>query len=235
MNSTTHKPTWRVLPPPNRKTESIMIDFIQGPLWIIAVVVFVCGVIWRIVEIVIRGVKTDLAISRGSAASGGAGTVLRRFFPRGETAKATRFQIVAGYMFHLGLFALLLFAAPHVKFLEQRILGFGWTPMPHWAFILSAEIAFAGLLLLWLRRVMHPVTRLLSTLDDHLASGLTFIAMLTGCLALFESYTELRVLHLLTVEVLMIYFPFSNLMHAFTFIISRGTTGAIGGHRGVSV
>jgi nitrate reductase gamma subunit len=105
--------------------------------------------------------------------------------------------------------------------------------MPHWGFIVAAEFAFAGLILLWLRRIMHPVTRLLSTIDDHLAAGLTFIAMFTGCLALFESYTELRVLHLFTVELLMIYFPFSNLMHAFTFVFSRIATGARAGSHGV--
>ncbi len=210
-----------------------MIEFIQGPLWTIAVVVFVVGVIWRLAEVLLRGVKADMAISRGSVVSGGAGTVLRRFWPRKQTVGATRFQVISGYMFHLGLFVLLLFAAPHVDFIKEHILGFGWTPMPHWAFVLCAEIAFAGLILLWLRRIMHPVTRLLSTLDDHLASGLTFTAMLTGCLALFESYDELRVLHLLTVEILMLYFPFSNLMHAFTFIISRSSTGAVAGRHGV--
>ena len=136
-------------------------------------------------------------------------------------------------MFHLGLFALLLFAEPHIDFLQHRYLGFGWTPLPYWAFIVAAELAFAGLILLWLRRVMHPVTRLLSTMDDHLGSGLTFIAMFTGCLALFESYTELRVFHLFTVELLLIYFPFSNLMHAFTFVFSRSATGARAGRRGV--
>lgn len=210
-----------------------MIDFIQGPLWTFAGAVFVIGVIWRLMAILICGVKQDMAVSRGSAGYSGAATILRRFFPRKESLKSTRFQIISGYMFHLGLFALLIFAAPHIRFLEDRVFGFSWVAMPHWAFILSAEVAFAGLILLWLRRMMHPVTRLLSTLDDHLAAGLTFIAMFTGCLALFESYAHLRALHLLSVEILMIYFPFSNLMHAFTFLISRASSGAVAGRRGV--
>jgi len=210
-----------------------MINFIQGPLWVFAVVVFTAGVTIRLGAILFLGVKKDRAISRGSAVYGGIGTVFRRFLPRRENIKASQFHIIAGYLFHLGLFALLVFAAPHVHFLEQNILGFGWTPMPHWAFIVSAQAAFAGLILLWLRRVMHPVTRFLSTLDDHLAAGLTFFAMFTGCLALFESYLQLRVLHLLSVEILMIYFPFSNLMHAFTFMISRASTGASTGRHGV--
>jgi nitrate reductase gamma subunit len=57
--------------------------------------------------------------------------------------------------------------------------------------------------------------------------------MLTGCLALLEGFTGLRVVHRFTVELLMIYFPFSRLMHAFTFIPSRAFTGAWFGRRGV--
>lgn len=57
--------------------------------------------------------------------------------------------------------------------------------------------------------------------------------MLTGCMALLESYTGLRVLHLFTVELLMIYFPFSRLMHAFTFVFSRSYTGSRMARHGV--
>jgi nitrate reductase gamma subunit len=210
-----------------------MSDFIQGPLWVFSIFIFTTGIILRFAEILFRGFKKDKSASRGTLTGSGIGTVMRRFFPRKEIIKSNRFHIIAGYMFHLGLFAVLLFAAPHIQFFKEHLLGFGWTPMPHWAFILAAEIGFAGLILLWLRRLMHPVTKLLSTLDDHLASGLTFFAMLTGCLALFESYTGLRLLHLLSVELLLIYFPFSNLMHAFTFLISRSTTGASAGRHGI--
>ncbi|MDH3790890.1 MAG: hypothetical protein OES41_04035, partial [Rhodospirillales bacterium] len=59
------------------------------------------------------------------------------------------------------------------------------------------------------------------------------VALLTGCLALQESHDSLRALHMLSVEVLMVYFPFSRLMHAFTFAFSRAYTGASYGRRGV--
>jgi nitrate reductase gamma subunit len=106
--------------------------------------------------------------------------------------------------------------------------------MPHWAFILSAELAFAGLLLLWLHRLLNPVTRLLSDLDDHMGTILVFLVMLSGCLALAQSFEVLRLLHLLLAELLLLYFPFSKLMHAFTFAISRGYTGAAMGRKGVN-
>jgi len=81
---------------------------------------------------------------------------------------------------------------------------------------------------------MHPVMRQISTFDDHAAPILTFIVMFTGCMALFQSNDSLRAIHMLSVEMLMIYFPFSRLMHAFTFLISRGYTGAALARKGVT-
>ncbi len=158
--------------------------------------------------------------------------VSRSWTAEGFTRGAT-FHLVAGYMFHIGLFVLLVFAAPHVVFIEERILGFGWAPAPHWLFILAANLAFAGIILLWLRRVMHPVMRKISTFDDHAAAILIFAAMFTGCMALLESHDSLRAIHMLTVCLLLIYFPFSRLMHAFTFAISRSYTGAAMARKGV--
>ncbi len=204
----------------------MFLQVVEGPLWTLAWVVFVVGALWRVVAMLRLGLRRDLAVARGSGLAGAAQGVVLRFFPRRETLRRAPYQVVAGYLFHLGLFALLFFAAPHVKFIEARILGFGWPALPHWAFVVAAQLAFAGLLLLWLRRLLHPVTRLLSSADDHIAAALVFVAMLTGCMALLEGFDALRALHLLTVELLMVYFPFSSLMHTFTFVFARGFTGA---------
>jgi len=211
-----------------------MAEFIDGPLWYFSLVVFSIGVIWRLAPLVFGKKPTDLSVARGSAVSGSLRTVFSRFIPHKELVPQVRMQIIAGYMFHLGLFALLFFAAPHVRFLDEHFLGFSWTPLPHWAFIVASQFAFLGLLMLWLHRISNMVTRLISTTGDHVASILTFVVMLTGCLALLESFEELRLLHRFSVELFLIYFPFSRLMHTFTFIPSRAFTGAWFGHRGVN-
>jgi nitrate reductase gamma subunit len=211
-----------------------MIEYlIDGPLWFFSLAVFCIGVLWQLVGIIFARRKADLSVARASATSGAIKTLFSRFLPHKEIAPKVRLQVVAGYMFHLGLFALLFFAAPHVLFVEENLLGFGWTPLPHWAFIVSAQFAFFGLIMLWLRRIMNPVSRLISTLDDHVAAILTFVVMLTGCFALLEGSIALRLLHRFTVEAWLIYFPFSALMHTFTFIPSRAFTGAWFGRRGV--
>lgn len=211
----------------------MFLSFVQGPLWYASLAIFVVGVLWRLYEIFARGTRTDLATPRAGGTAGALRTVFSRSWTAPGFSRGAVFHLVAGYMFHLGLFVLLFFAAPHVVFIEERILGFGWTPAPHWLFILAADLAFAGLVLLWLRRMMHPVMRRISTFDDHAAAILTFAVMFTGCMALLESHDGLRALHMLTVCLLLIYFPFSRLMHAFTFVISRSYTGAVMARKGV--
>jgi nitrate reductase gamma subunit len=206
---------------------------IDGPLWYFSLAVFCIGVLWHLARIIFTRGRTDLSVARGSAGGGAIRNVFSRFIPHREIASQIGLPVVAGYMFHLGLFAVLFFAAPHVIFLEENLLGFGWTPMPHWAFIVASQFAFFGLILLWLRRMLTSVGRLISTTDDHVAAILTFVVMLTGCLALLKGFPELRLLHRFTVELLLIYFPFSCLMHTFTFIPSRAFTGAWFGRRGI--
>jgi len=210
-----------------------MKNFIDGPFWYFSLAVFSIGVIWRLVPLIFGKRATDLSVARGSAVSGAVSTAFSRFIPHRGMASQVSMQVIAGYMFHLGLFAVLFFAAPHVRFLDEHFLGFSWTPLPHWAFIVASQFAFLGLLMLWLHRVSNLVTRLISTTGDHVGSILTFVVMLTGCLALLESFEALRLLHRFSVELFLIYFPFSRLMHTFTFIPSRAFTGAWFGRRGI--
>jgi nitrate reductase gamma subunit len=105
--------------------------------------------------------------------------------------------------------------------------------MPYGVFVITAIISFTGLILLWIHRVLDPVSQLISRRGDHVGTILIFIVMLTGCMALAESSTGLRLFHRFTVELLMIYFPFSALMHAIMFVPSRAYTGSLFGRRGV--
>lgn len=210
-------------------------QFVNGIFWDIALIVFFVGIVWRIVTVLRRGRRQDFSEARNSGIPGAIMANIRGFYPRKEVSSRIRMQVIAGYMFHLGLFVLLFFAAPHVKFIAEHIIGFSYITIPYWAFIVASEIAFAGLILLWVHRVLNPVTRLISKRSDHISTILVFVVMLTGCMALGEASAELRALHRFSVELLMIYFPFSALMHAFMFVPSRAFTGAFLGRRGVKV
>jgi nitrate reductase gamma subunit len=210
-------------------------EFVEGPFWYFSLAVFVLGIAWRLAGIFSLQQHESLSAPRQSASGAALTTNLRRFFPRREFYPRVKVQVIAGYMFHVGLFLVLFFAKPHVEFYAKYLTGFEWIAMPRWAFILAAELAFAGLILLWLYRLLNPVTRLISRSGDHLATILVFLVMLTGCLALLERFEGLRLIHFFLAELLLIYFPFSSLFHAFSFPVSRGYTGVAYGRRGVSI
>jgi hypothetical protein len=211
-----------------------MIELLEGPLWKVSVGVFVVFGVWRLFVIVTTGRSPAKAKPVGSPSVGAVRAIFGHFLPRRAFLGQGRvwFVTIAGYAFHLGLFALLFFAAPHVAFIRDHILGVEWPALPRWGFIVAAQFAFAGLIALWVRRFVDPVVRLISRPDDHIAAGLTFFVMLTGCMALGEQSVTLRAIHLGFVEAWLIYFPFSSLMHTFTWPLSRGFTGALAGRRG---
>lgn len=211
------------------------LQIVEGPLFSFAAAVFVFGAVWRMIGIIRIGRKKDISPPKASAAVGFAKGNLRHFFPRGIFAKRSMVHILGGYGFHLGLAALVFFGAYHIEFIDQRILGISWPAMPRWGFLLSAEIAFAGLIVLWVRRISDPVMRMISDKDDHIGSWLTFLVMLSGCFALEQSHDILRAIHMLLVDIWLIYFPFSRLMHSFTFFLSRGNSGATYGRKGINL
>ena len=100
-------------------------QLVDGIFWDIALVVFAVGVLWLILSIFRVRNKTDFSEPRSSIMAGAVGTSFRRFMPRAEMRSRTRIHVVAGYMFHLGLFALLFFAATHVLFIKEQT-GFSW-------------------------------------------------------------------------------------------------------------
>lgn len=89
--------------------------------------------------------------------------------------------------------------------------------------------------------------RLISSSDDYISWTVTFLPFVTGMAVMAEPSAQLlaRVdsplyrgplaVHLLTLELLLIWFPFGKLMHAVLFAFSRGATGMRFAHRGVEV
>jgi nitrate reductase gamma subunit len=76
----------------------------------------------------------------------------------------------------------------------------------------------------------------LSEFGDHLSWFVTILPVVTGWLAfhrLGAPPPALIAIHILSVELLMVLFPFTKLSHAFTLWIARWYNGAISGYRGV--
>jgi nitrate reductase gamma subunit len=217
-------------------TGAELLLWIRGPALQFATVVFVVGVTVRILEILLLGRKPDLSEARGSAVAGGLRTIFSRSIPDRGTLQRSTFNMIAGYIFHAGFFLALLFFAPHILLLHE-VLGLNWPSLPTQFIDAVTVVTIITLLAVLAHRVSHKVMRFLSRPADYLAWTLTFLPLLTGYLAFHRiglAPPMLMALHIGSVELLMIVFPFTKLMHGFTLFLARYYNGAIAGRRGVN-
>jgi len=214
-----------------------VLHWARGPGLKWALAVFLLGVVLRFVEMWLLGRKADLAVARASGAAGGWRTIFTRSLPTPGLVKTAALVFIGGYVFHIGLLIVLVLFVPHIE-LFRSLLGFGWPGLPSAAIALTAIVSMAALVALLVHRLMHPVRRFLSGFQDYFVWLVTFLPFLTGYLASHSpvvSYTSTLAAHILSVELLLVVFPFTKLIHALSFAVSRWYNGAIAGRKGVAV
>jgi nitrate reductase gamma subunit len=217
-------------------TEIEVLNWARGPGLQIATIIFVAGVVIRIFEILLLGRKASLAEPKGSEIFSGLRTVITRTVPEPTTFKRSSVTIVSGYVFHIGLFVVCFLSAPHILFLKD-IIGFGWPAAPTAVIDAFAVITIIAMLATLINRLTNKVMRYLTDFEDLLTWFVTFLPMVTGYLAFHRigmTAPTLLAVHILSVELLLIVFPFTKLMHAFTLFIARWYNGAISGYKGVA-
>ena len=100
----------------------------------------------------------------------------------------------------------------------------------------TSVITIITLIAILVHRLKDPVKRFLSNFDDYLGWFVTILPLITGYIAFHRvgmSAPSLIAIHIISVQLLMIVFPFTKLMHAFTLFLSRWYNGATSGYRGV--
>jgi nitrate reductase gamma subunit len=213
-----------------------LLEFARGPALQWSLWIFCFGVLWRIVGAMLLKGRKDLSKERKKSGFGdGVRTIITRSVPPESFEKQIRFQHITGYAWHLALFVAVLFFAPHILFFES-ILGFSWPQLPNTVILVSAAIATAVLIALLIRRATHPVQRLISNADDYISVFAVLVPLVTGIAAFAHvggRYENLLAIHLLSVEFMLIWYPFGKLMHAFMTFPSRYQAGTTFGHRGV--
>jgi len=216
-------------------TDTEFLFWVRGPAFNAATFIMCAGLVIRFLEIFLLGRKADLAEARGSAAAGGLRTMLRRSIPDAGSFERSGFTIVSGYIFHIGLFSVIFLFVPHILVFETAT-GLGWPGLPSNIIDATNVVTMIALLAVLIHRIKDPVMRMLSEFNDYLVWFVTFLPLLTGYLAFHRiglSASMMIGLHILSVELLMVLFPFTKLSHAFTLWMARWYNGAIAGYKGV--
>ena len=216
-----------------------LLGFARGPALKVALVVFCLGVVWRIVGFGLLRIRRDWNKPRASVLKylfGGAVTVATRSMPHPEFIARTGPGEALGYSYHLGLFAVVLLFTPHIIFLGS-LFGLLWPGLPSGVITVISVLTLTLFVAVLFRRVTNPVMRMLSNFDDYFSLFITMAVLVSGLAATAHvgaRYETLLALHILTVDVLLIWFPFGKLMHAFYIFPSRAINGAILARKGAT-
>ncbi len=219
-----------------------ILQFFRGPFFKISLLVFVGGMTYRLVRILLLGWPRDRVKSRGSKATGVVKTFLKGllvlpFIPWVKrTFGRNTLTYIAGAVFHLSLLAVIFFATPHML-VWKSLLGFGWPTLPFPVTDWLAAIGIIALIILLINRLTHPVLKLITRAPAWLNWLLVFLPFVTGYLMthhLWFRYEALYSLHMIAVDILLIWIPFSRISHFLFYFFSRTIHGAQAGKRAVN-
>ena len=221
------------------------LDLVRGPLLGVSIAVFVLGVGWRLFSLWRMPVShRPAALERHAFGTAQAlQSALGRMKPKRGFHPSATLVTVNPYVFHLGLAVVFLGYAPHIAFVRE-LTGLWWPALPDMVMYIAAALTVVSLLLALLFRLTDPVLQRISRADDYITWTLTLLPFVTGMAVLNEpsAVTLLRdhalyrgplAAHLFSLELLLIWFPFGKLMHAFWVLPARMQLATFFGRRGV--
>lgn len=212
-----------------------LLEFARGPGLAISVTVFVLGLAWRLYRIFRRPVRPDFSQARkGNLRTGGLRAIFTKMLPpRGVKIRGA--QMLNAYGYHIGLALVVFTFAPHIAFVE-RYTGLHWPPLPDPVTYVATAVAIVGLATALLYRLTDGVLRLLSSFDDYFSWLVTLLPLLTGMALLPAPAAPVPLaIHLLSLELLLVWLPFGKLSHAALVFMSRWRTGVDFARKGAAV
>lgn len=206
-----------------------VLSFARGPLFQVALLVFIAGMAYRLVHVIGLGWSKDHVRPKGSETKGVfmsflKGIIIWPFIPWVKnTFKKNPIIYLAGGLFHLGLFVILILGTAHML-AWKSLLGFGWKTLPLPIVDWFAAVTIIAMVVLFINRLINPVLKLLTGTAEWLNLLFVFLPMVTGYIMthhLFFRYEVLYSIHMLCVDLLLIWIPFSRISHFVFYFFSR--------------
>ena len=225
-------------------TATGLLAFARGPALWFSLCVLIAGSLWRVYAIWRLGAKPDLSEPRSTRLAAGAlRGIFARMIPRKEFRGSASLGWLNAYLYHIGLAVIAFGYLPHIQFVE-RLTGISWPALPAPVMYIAAGATVVSLLIALQERLADPVRRLLSGFDDYFSWFVVVLPLATGMAALNQPplpavgaplYPLPVAIHLLSVELLLLWLPFGRLGHAFLVFFSRGITGAALERKGAAI
>jgi nitrate reductase gamma subunit len=218
-----------------------VLTFARGPLFKVALLFFIAGMAYRLVRVILLGYSPDKVPARGSKFWGAIKSYLKGiiawpFIPWVKnTFTKNPLIYLAGGLFHLGLFVILILGTAHML-VWKSLLGISWPTLPLPIVDWMAAVTIIAMVMLFINRLINPVLKLISGPAEYLNLLIVFLPMVTGYVMthhLWFPYEVLYSLHMLSVDLLLIWIPLSRISHFMFYFFSKAIHGADFGKRAV--
>jgi hypothetical protein len=219
-----------------------ILQFFRGPFFVVSLLIFIGGMTYRLVRVLLLGWSRDRVKSRGSKVTGvlktyAKGVLVLPFIPWVKrTFGKNALTYIAGGLFHLSLLTVVVFGTPHML-VWKSLLGFGWSTLPFPVTDWLSAIGIIALVLLLINRLTHPVLKLITRAPVRANWIMVFLPFVTGYIMthhLWFRYEVLFSLHMIAVDALLIWIPFGRISHFLFYFFSRTIHGAQAGKRAVN-
>ena len=219
-----------------------VLEFARGPFFQVALLIFIAGMAYRLVRVIFLGWSPDRVPAKGSKLGGAVisflkGILIWPFVPFVKnTFKRNPLIYLAGGLFHLSLFVVLVLGTAHML-VWKSLLGFGWRTLPVPIVDWMAAVGIVAIIALFINRLVNPVLKLITGPAEWMNLLVVFIPMVTGYMMthhLWFRYEVLFSLHMISVNLLLIWIPLSRISHFMFYFFSKAIHGADFGKRSVT-
>ena len=204
------------------------IDFIMGPMVWIAFLIFIFGLILKLVMI-IKDVNArehyvysylTLKHSLRSICAW-----LIPFFPKSTRQSPVFYSI--SYIFHLLLFIVPIFLMSHIVLINEAF-QISWIALDDGLADILTVFVILALVFFAIRRQKVPEVKYLTSFKDYVLILIVALPFITGFLAYhqFFLYRWMVIAHVLSGEIMLILIPFSRFSHMIVAPLTRAYIGS---------
>jgi nitrate reductase gamma subunit len=196
-----------------------------GPLMWLTILVFIGGIAYRAFQLFQLTKKKDRARcpSRGIREDSPEERKLRLVILLQNSVLGQHpVMAIVSLIFHVCLFAVPILCLGHNEMLYQ-FWGICFFSLPDWLTNILTIVVLVGGLFFFMRRMVIPRVRAISTTYDHLILLITIAPFMTGFFAFHQwgDYRTMITIHILTGQLMLISIPFTKLGHMVFFFFAR--------------
>ena len=204
------------------------IDFIMGPMVWIAFLIFILGLIFKLV-IIIKDVNAkepyvySYLTLKHSLRSIFAWLI--PFFPQSTKQSPVFYSI--SYIFHLLLFIVPIFLMSHIVLVNEAF-QVSWVALDDGLADILTLVVIIALVFFAIRRYTVPEVKYLTSYKDYILILIVALPFITGFLAYhqFFLYKAMVIAHVISGEIMLILIPFSRFSHMIVAPLTRAYMGS---------